>query len=105
MTLWKKTWCSEEVRNESTTEMFFDWVGSDGTKNLTYKLQDSLGYGGFAGPRAVFEEGFIEALRQIEGYEEFTKALEEAGSDEERNTVLATIFESCLETAVAQPCS
>lgn len=74
--------------NESTTEMFFDWVGSDGTKSLTYKLQDSLGYGGFAGPRAIFEADSTEALRQIEGYDEFVKALEEAEGNEERNKVL-----------------
>ncbi len=42
--------------NESTTPMFFHWESPDGSRVFTYKLQDHMGYGAFAVPRAVMEK-------------------------------------------------
>jgi len=74
--------------NESTTDMFFDWISPDDSRSLTYKLQDKTGYGAFASPRAIFEGGPLEALRSIEDYDCFKKELEAAGDDTEYNAIL-----------------
>lgn len=74
--------------NESTTDMFFDWISPDGSSSLTYKLQDKVGYGAFARPRSIFEGDSLEALQQIQNYESFKKELDEAADDNEYNAIL-----------------
>jgi alpha-mannosidase len=74
--------------NESTTDMFFEWVGPDGTRALTYKLQDKIGYGAFALPRAIFEGGSREALQQIEGYVDYERQLNDAADADARAAII-----------------
>ncbi len=67
--------------NEHSTEMFFDWASPDGTVGLVYKLQDTMGYGAFALPRAIIEASSEEAANQLPERDQFVAELQAARGD------------------------
>jgi alpha-mannosidase len=67
--------------NESTTDMYFEWLAPDGTRALTFKLQDKIGYGAFAHPRAILEGESQAALQDLDGYAQFAGELADAAHD------------------------
>jgi alpha-mannosidase/mannosylglycerate hydrolase len=64
--------------NEFDTPMFFNWESPDGTKALTFKLQDKQGYGAFALPRAILEGADGVAADQVPNREQYLSELKEA---------------------------
>jgi len=65
--------------NEFDTPMFFEWQSPDGSKALTYKLQDRMGYGAFALPRAIMEGGAGVAAEQMPDRAAYLADMKEAG--------------------------
>ncbi len=65
--------------NEFDTPMFFEWESPDGSRALTYKLQDRSGYGAFALPRAIMEGTDGEAAGQVPDRDAYLAELATAG--------------------------
>ncbi|MFA9478583.1 glycoside hydrolase family 38 C-terminal domain-containing protein [Phycisphaerales bacterium AB-hyl4] len=70
--------------NEHTTPMFFQWESPDGSQVFSFKLQDAMGYGAFAVPRAVLEK----PTAVLDELPEFTRAMEQAGDDDKKRTAV-----------------
>jgi hypothetical protein len=74
--------------NEFDTPMFFEWESPDGTKALTFKLQDREGYGAFAMPRAILEGADGVAADQVPEKGKYLRELKDSeGSPEKKQAV------------------
>ncbi len=69
--------------NEFDTPMFFEWESPDGTRALTYKLQDRMGYGAFALPRAIMEGADGVAAEQVPDRAAYLADMQTAGDSPE----------------------
>ena len=67
--------------NEHTTPSFFAWEAPDGSRVLTFKLQDSQGYGAFALPRAMIENPDTVAGTQSPNHANIKADLDAARGD------------------------
>lgn len=70
--------------NEFDTPMFFKWESPDGTKSLTFKLQDKHGYGAFALPRAILEGADGVAADQVPDREKYLGELKTSDGKPEK---------------------
>ena len=72
--------------NEHRTPMFFQWEAPDGSRVFTFKLQDAMGYGAFAVPRAFVE--MKEKHEHLPQFPEVDQELTAAGDDRAKRAVI-----------------